>query len=126
VGSRVEIRRVEQEVIPGAAAGVAGFRVLPVSEGIWRADLFTGPNGPIYHYHPKFELGDVGERFLDPALTADPVAWAIDQLSDIRRLLEGSGAADVADAIPQAELDLLLPTIREAIERSFEPLSAKV
>jgi hypothetical protein len=123
VGARVEIRRVEQDEIAGAAAGVAGFRVLPVSEGIWRADLFTGPNGPIYHYHPAFEAGDVGERHLDPELTADPVAWTMRQLRDIRSLLVGSGAADVADAVPQAELDLLAPTIRAAIERSFRPLS---
>ena len=122
VGSRVEIRRVQPETMPGAANGVAGFRVMPVSEGIWRADLFTGPNGPIYHYHPAFELGDVGQRHLDPELTADPVAWAIRQLSDIRSLLVGSGAADAADAIPQAQLDLLLPAIRAAIELSSHPL----
>ncbi len=126
VGCRVEIRRIQPEPVPGAAAGVAGFRVLPVSEGIWRADLFTGPRGPIYHYHPNFEKGDVGERHLDPALTADPVAWAVRQLSDIRSLLIGSGAADVADAVAQAQLDLLLPTIRAAIELSFEPIEDQV
>src|SRR5688572_21346157 len=126
VGSRVEVRRVEPEVIPGAANGVAGFRVLPVSEGIWRADLFTGPDGPIYHFHPNFEKGDVGERQLDPDLTADPVAWAMKQLADIRSLLLGAGAADVADAVPQAQLDLLLPDIRAAIERSFVPLEQQV
>lgn len=126
IGSRVEIRRVQPEPVPGANPGVAGFRVLPVSEGIWRADLFTGPDGPIYHYHPAFEAGDVGERHLDPALTADPVAWAMAQLADIRSLLIGSGAADVADAVPQAQLDLLLPAIRTAIELSFEPLGNHV
>lgn len=126
IGSRVEIRRVQPEPVPGANPGVAGFRVLPVSEGIWRADLFTGPDGPIYHYHPAFEDGDVGQRHLDPALTADPVAWAMAQLADIRSLLIGSGAADVADAVPQAQLDLLLPAIRAAIELSFQPLQNHV
>lgn len=122
VGARVEIRRVQNETIPGAAKGVAGFRVLPVSDGIWRADLFTGPNGPIYHYHSVFEKGDVGNRHLDPKLTADPVTWAIEQLADIRALLAGAGASDVAGAIPQSQLDLLLPTIKAAIELSFAPL----
>ncbi|MFN8620028.1 MAG: hypothetical protein U0869_04650 [Chloroflexota bacterium] len=126
IGSRVEIRRVQPEPVPGANPGVAGFRVLPVSDGIWRADLFTGPDGPIYHYHPAFEDGDVGERHLDPHLTADPVAWAMDQLADIRTLLEGSGAADVADAVPQAHLDVVLPEIRRAIERSFAPIETQV
>lgn len=125
-GARVEIRRVEPEEIPGAAAGVAGFRVLPVSEGIWRADLFTGPHGPIYHYHPAFEDGDVGERHLDDELTASPVDWAMSKLEDIAGLLEGSGAGDLVGDIPQAELDALLPTIRAAIERSFTPSPAEV
>src|SRR5688572_4837265 len=64
-GARVEIRRVEYEDIPGAPAGVAGLRFLPVSEGIWRADLFRDQDdNVIYHYHPHFEKGDVGERSL--------------------------------------------------------------
>ena len=123
VGARVEIRRVQPEPVPGANPGVSGFRVLPVSAGIWRADLFTGPDGPIYHYHPAFCDGDVGERSLDPALTADPVAWTMAQLADIRTLLTGSGAADVVDAVPQAHLDLVLPAIRAAIELSFQPIA---
>jgi hypothetical protein len=123
IGSRVEIRRWEPEPVPGANPGVAGFRVLPVSEGIWRADLFTGPDGPIYHYHPAFEDGDVGQRHLDPELTADPVSWAMRQLTDIGALLRGSGAGDLADQVPQAQLDVLLPAIKAAIELSFEPLA---
>ncbi len=124
IGARVEIRRVQPEPVPGANPGVAGFRVLPVSEGIWRADLFTGPDGPIYHYHPAFCDGDVGERHLDARLSVDPVGWTMDRLADIRGLLAGSGAADVADAVPQAHLDLVLPAIRAAIELSFAPISA--
>ena len=123
IGSRVEIRRWEPEPVPGANPGVAGFRVLPVSEGIWRADLFTGPDGPIYHYHPAFEDGDVGQRHLDPELTADPVSWAMRQLADIGTLLRGSGAGDLADQVPQDQLDVLLPAIKAAIELSFEPLA---
>jgi hypothetical protein len=126
LGSRLEIRRVAEEPVPGAAAGVAGFRVLPIGEGIFRVDMFRGPDGPVYHYHPAFEDGDVGERYFDEGLTASPVDWVIGKLGDVRSVLAGSGAADVADAIPQAELDLLLPSIREAVERSFDPLSAHV
>ena len=44
-GARVEIRRVEYDDIPGAPAGVAGLRLLPVSAGIWRADLFRDQDG---------------------------------------------------------------------------------
>jgi hypothetical protein len=121
-GARVEIRRVEQEEVPGAAAGVAGFRVLPVSAGIWRADLFRDQDGRIiYHYHPRFESGDVGERFFDEQLTADPVGFVIDRLRNLPEVLRDSGAGDIADEVAIAEVEQALPAIRQAIEASFEP-----
>ena len=121
-GARVEIRRVEYEDIPGAPAGVAGLRFLPVSEGIWRADLFRDQDdNVIYHYHPHFEKGDVGERSLDDRLTADPVGWVIERLSDLRAVLIDSGAGDIADSVPYAEVRGALPVIRAAIESSFAP-----
>jgi hypothetical protein len=120
-GARVEIRRVEREEIPGAPAGVAGLRFLPVSAGIWRADLFRDQHGDvIYHYHPQFEKGDVGERFLDPQLTANPVEFVLDRLRDLRTVLVGSGAGDIADQVHYAEVERALPAIRAAIEASFE------
>ncbi len=121
-GARVEIRRVEPEDISGAAAGVAGFRVLPVSAGIWRADLFRDQDGRvIYHYHPHFEKGDVGQRFFDDQLTADPVGFVIDRLRDLPAVLRDSGADDIVGAVPFAEVERALPAIRQAIEASFEP-----
>jgi hypothetical protein len=122
-GARVEIRRVENEDIPGAPAGVAGLRLLPVSEGIWRADLFRNQDDEIiYHYHPHFEKGDVGQRFFDDLLTADPVEFVIRKLRDLRAVLVDSGAGDIADEVPYEEIERVLPAIREAIERSFEPV----
>lgn len=120
-GARVEIRRVEYEQIPGVAAGVAGLRFLPVSEGIWRADLFRNQDDEIvYHYHPHFEKGDVGERFFDDRLTADPVGFVIDRLTDLRAVLVDSGAGDIADQVNYAEVDRALPAIRAAIVASFD------
>ena len=96
-GARVEIRRVEQELIPGAPAAVSGFRVLPVTEGIWRADLFHLLNRPgdhpIYHYHPNFHDGDVGEREFDPKLTTDHLEWALAQVVDLKGILRRTPAA---------------------------------
>jgi hypothetical protein len=121
-GARVEIRRVEHEEIPGTAAGVAGLRLLPVSDGIWRADLFRDQDGKvIYHYHPRFEKGDVGERFFDEQLTSDPVGFVIDRLRNLRNLLATSGAGDLADQIDYAQVRSALPMMRAAIEASFEP-----
>jgi hypothetical protein len=122
-GARVEIRRVEHEDIPGAPAGVAGLRLMPVSEGIWRADLFRDQEGNvIYHYHPQFEKGDVGERFFDDQLTADPVGFVIGRLRDLRTVLATSGAADLVDHVNYAEVERSLPAIRAAIEGAFEPV----
>ena len=56
------------------------------------------------------------------SLPADRLIEAMAQLADIRALLEGSGAGDLADAVPQAQLDVLLPAIKAAIELSFEPI----
>ena len=123
-GARVEVRRVKPLEVPGAAAGVAGLSLLPVTEGIWRADLFTGPDGPVYHYHPHFVDGDVGQRYFDDQLTADPVSFAIDRLADLPTLLKDSGAADTIDGIDFTEVERSLPLIRDAIERSFEPSGA--
>jgi hypothetical protein len=124
-GARVEIRRVEHEVVPGAAPGVAGLRLLPVSEGIWRADLFRTQDGEIiYHYHPHFENGDVGERSLDDRLTADPVGWVMERLENLPAMLVASGAGDCADDPALAEVGPVLPAIRGAIERSFAPAAA--
>jgi hypothetical protein len=121
-GARVEIRRVEYEEIAGAAPGVAGLRFLPVSEGIWRADLFRDQDGEvIYHYHPHFENGDVGERFFDDSLTADPIGFVIDRLADLRPVLIDSGAGEIADRVEYEEVDRALPAIRAAIEASFSP-----
>ncbi len=101
---------------------MAGLRFLPVSAGIWRADLFRDQNdNVIYHYHPHFEKGDVGERSLDERLTADPVGWVMERLANLRPLLVDSGAADIADAVPYAEVDEVLPAIRASIEASFTP-----
>jgi hypothetical protein len=124
-GARVEIRRVEYETVAGAAAGVAGLRFLPVSEGIWRADLFRNQDGEIvYHYHPHFEKGDVGQRFFDDQLTADPIGFVIDRLADLRALLIDSGASDLSDAVDYDEVGRTLPAIRASIEASFEAAGA--
>ena len=121
-GARVEIRRVDHEDLPGAPAGVAGLRILPVSDGIWRADLFRNQDDEIiYHYHPHFEAGDVGERYLDEALTADPVGWVMARLADLPSLLSDSGARDLVDQVDSPAVERSGPAIRRAIIDAFEP-----
>jgi hypothetical protein len=118
-GARVEVRRVEKELVPGAAAAVSGFRVLPVSAGIWRADLFhllnTPGDHPIYHYHPNFIDGDVGERQFDPALTGDHLAWALDQVANLRDGILRDNAPELIDDVDPVDLEVVLPQVRQAL-----------
>jgi hypothetical protein len=126
-GARVEIRRVRPVDVPGAAPGVAGLELSPIPQGIWRADLFRDERGePVFHYHPHFVDGDVGERSFDDRLTADPVGFVIDRLTALPDLLADSGASDVIDDLDVDEIRRNLPLIREAIERSFEPSPAPI
>ena len=109
-GARVEVRRVEKELIPGAPAAVSGFRVLPVSEGVWRADLFHLLNKPgdrpIYHYHPNFHDGDVGEREFDPGLTGDHLGsgpWS--RSRNLQSLLRTAGYGHLAAGMDADDLE---------------------
>jgi hypothetical protein len=119
-GARVEVRRVEKELIPGAPAAVSGFRVLPVINGFWRADLFHKLNRPdvppIYHYHPNFIDGDVGEREFDPGLTGDHLGWAMEQVADLKGILRRSGGEELAGDVDDSDLKAILPQVKAALE----------
>ena len=119
-GARVEIRRVEQVEGLNHRAGAAGFTVLPVSDGgLWRADLFmvlSDPGTPCFHYHPRFENNDVGDRFFKDELTTNPTKWIAAQLADIAGLLERCGAGDLVPAVDVEEHRRALPLILAAID----------
>jgi hypothetical protein len=94
--------------------------VLPVSEGgIWRSDLLTllGPEPePRFHHHPRFEGDDVGGRVFVEEMTEDPKGFTMAKLGDLRSLLEGSGAGELADSVDYAEYERALPAIEAAID----------
>jgi len=117
-GARVEVRRVEQLTGPGHRAGNAGFSVLPVSDGLWRADLFmviNQPGTPCFHYHPHFANNDVGDRYDEDLLTNDPVAWISEQLADITGLLKRSGAEELVESVDMQEHGRALPLMIAAV-----------
>jgi hypothetical protein len=119
-GARVEVRRVEKELIPDAPAAVSGFRVLPVSAGVWRADLFHLLNKPgdhpIYHYHPNFGDGDVGEREFDAGLTNDHLGWALAQVANLREGILAEYAPDLVDDVSPDDLSAVLPQVKAALD----------
>jgi hypothetical protein len=128
-GARVEIRRVEQVEGPSHRPGAAGFTVAPVGGGggIWRADLFlvlSQPGTSCFHYHPQFESDDVGERFFEPDMAADPRKWITAKLTDITGTLVKAGAADVAASINLDEHERALPLMLAAVDACLARLPA--
>lgn len=119
-GARVDVREVSQVEGPAHRAGAAGFTVGPVGEGgIWRADLFvvlTDAGASCFHYHPQFRDGDVGERFDDAVLIADPRRWIEDQLGDLPSLLTGAGAGHLVASLDLDEHQRALPAMLAAID----------
>lgn len=127
-GARVEVRRVEPVVDDPDLLGTAGFAVQSIGAGgLWRADLFlvlSAPGQPCFHYHPKFENADVGERYFDDRITADPRGWIADQLGDFAGLLERAGAGEL---VSQVDLDAhrrAMPLILAAVDASLAQLPA--
>jgi hypothetical protein len=129
-GARVEIRRVEQVEGENHRPGAAGFTVLPVSDGgLWRADLFmvlSEPGTPCFHYHPKFERGDVGHRFELDELTANPREWIAAQLTDITGTLERADAADLVPSVDLEQHRRALPAMLAAVDACLAQLPAAV
>lgn len=129
-GARVEVRRVEPVLDDPDLLGTAGFAVQPIGAGgLWRADLFlilSDPGQPCFHYHPKFENSDVGERYFDDALTADPRAWIADQLNDFAGLLERAGAGDLVDQVDFDEHRRAMPLMLSAVDSCLARLPAVV
>lgn len=119
-GARIELRRVEPVEGRKHRAGAAGFTVPPVSDGgLWRADLFmvlTDPGMPCFHYHPRFEHDDVGERFFRDELTADPARWIEERLTDITGTLEQCGAGDLVPSLDLQEHRRALPLMLAAVD----------
>lgn len=129
-GARVEVRRVDHVEGRADRAGTAGFRVGTVGDGgLWRADLFmviSEPGRPCFHFHPKFEDGDVGERHERPELTADPRRWIAEQLSDLPALLQRCGAEDLIASVDLDEHRQALPLMLSAVDTCLARLPAAV
>ena len=125
-GARIDIRRVESFEGQAHRPGASGYRVLPVAEGgIWRIDLSTKLNSDIpvkrYHHHPNFTDGDVGPRFYDEDLAADPFGWTEHKLLDLPALLAERGLAELQASIDQKQLSRAMPLIMQAVQTSLRP-----
>jgi hypothetical protein len=119
-GARVDIREVTQVEGEIHRPGAAGFTVGPVTDGgIWRADLFVVLNDggtPCFHYHPEFRDGDVGDRFDEPELAADPRRWIEDALADLPGILEQAGFGRLISSVDMDEHRRGMPAMMAAID----------
>ncbi|OLR91878.1 hypothetical protein [Actinokineospora bangkokensis] len=124
-GVRLELRVLERGELKES---IYDSTPIAVEQPIWRADFLEAVDGKPFdrtHYHPVFTGWDPGDRVFDRALSADPLAWLGDRLSDLGGLLAEAGfppeAAAPGDA---AELRRTAPEIVDATRRVLERVRA--
>jgi hypothetical protein len=117
-GVRLEVRLLERGELRGS---IYSAQPIGIGRPIWRADLLESVDGPPgscdrMHYHPALTGWEPGRRVFERELTADPVAWVGERLSDLESLLAEAGAdGDPADAGDAAVLRRCVPEITSAV-----------
>lgn len=117
-GVRLEVRLLERPPITGS---VYAAQPIVIDRPIWRADLLETVEGPPgshdrTHHHPEFRGWEPGHRRYLPSLSADPIGWLQDRLSDLPSLLQGAGVGDdVVDPSDAADLAVAAPAIASAV-----------
>jgi hypothetical protein len=118
-GVRLEVRLVAS---PPTEGSVYAARPILVDRPIWRADLLESVTGgpgtwDRTHHHPKMRGWEPGTRQFDDAMSADPLRFVGEQLSNLKGLMDGAGvdlgeatdtdASELRDAVPE-----ILDTVR--------------
>ena len=111
-GARLELRLLEPQAHRGTESAAQRF---VIDRPVWRADLFDRLDRPAgtfsaAHFHPRFDGDEPSDRVFREELTADPWAWAVGRLSDLKAVADAAGlppdavADDVGDVREQAAL----------------------
>jgi hypothetical protein len=112
-GVRLELRVLERQPLKGS---IYSAQPILVDEPLWRVDLLESVEsapGSLdrAHHHPAFDGWEPSTRHFVPELSAAPVEWLAERLSDLEGVLadarvsaEVVGPGDVAalrDAVPE-------------------------
>src|SRR5579875_3804233 len=126
-GVRLEARMLVREELRGS---VYSATPILVERPVWRADLLetvAGPPGSYdrTHHHPRFVGWEPGRRQYDAGMSADPVTFVGDRLSDLPGLLEGA-QLDASCAGPEdaSRLREAVPEILETLRRLLQRVHA--
>lgn len=126
-GVRLEVRMLGQGELKGS---IYSARPIEVGEPVWRADLLEAADGPPgslnrAHHHPAFNGWEPGKRVFDRGLSAGPVDWVGDQLSDLGALLERAGVSAVESFAADAEsLRGCVPQIKATVQGLLDKIKA--
>jgi hypothetical protein len=126
-GVRLEVRMLR----PGELRGsIYSARPIEVAEPVWRADLLEAASGPPgslnrAHHHPAMRGWEPGRRNFDANMTAAPVEWVGEQLSDLVALLERAGVGSGESFKTDAEsLRGCVPQIKAAVQDLLDKVKA--
>jgi hypothetical protein len=126
-GVRLEVRLFDR---PPGEGSIYAARPIAVGQPIWRADLLetaAGPPGTFNrtHHHPRFKGWEPGGRTFEPALSANPIDWLGDQLSNLDGLIKQAdidpGLVDPDDA---RQLRESVPEILGSVQRLLDGVHA--
>jgi hypothetical protein len=126
-GVRLEIRMLE----PGELKGnIYSARPIEIGRPVWRADLLESVDGPPgsldrAHHHPAFRGWNPGKRVFDAGLSATPVQWVGDTLTDLGGLLRRAGIeTDESLDADAASLRDCVPEIKQTVRRLLEKVTS--
>jgi hypothetical protein len=126
-GVRLEVRMLGQGDLKGS---IYSARPIEVGEPVWRADLLEAADGPPgslnrAHHHPAFNGWEPGKRVFDRSLSAGPVEWVGEQLSDLGALLERAAVPAAGGFAADAEsLRASVPEIKATVQGLLDRIKA--
>jgi hypothetical protein len=123
-GVRLEVRLFERGERHGS---IYSAQPIAIGRPIWRADLLESVANPRSldraHHHPRCHGWEPGRRYFVEEMSADPIGWVGQRLSDLDGLLEevgltpdevgGSDAAELLTAVPE-----ILAAVRRLLDRA--------